>query len=790
MKKSKKGSSLVLVLIVFAILSILGMAMISLAASNYKVKIVKGNIKANMYASESGIDEAYGIIGKMVDEAISKGNDDVKLYMSNLHLDEQVVNKEIFLNKILEKRKIEDAKTALEPNLDKDVIDELEKQIDDISKFIINPLNNSVYVNDDLSINIDLIKKEQNDLFKDSYKSFVIKKIALINTVEDSGNNLILAFNKKYILRMPQNQKAIVYVENFDNVMSFDSENRFTVNLKSIYKNKNIEKIIKADYDIYTPDYEDAFYVQNNHKEIFKNIVWSKSICADGDMKIENNGELNVNGDIYVKGESKTDSNGGIEILNPNVNVTGDISTNGDLSVFSKESNVAVSGNVYARNVIVKEGSDGSTLTINKFNNLYGNVCTVDDLELNSEKSKIDIKGSFYGMEEGSDNITPDTSSSIIINSDDLGEIDTDGKLIGSSLSIGEESIIMGTAYINTLPMYQTGESLSIKGNYRAYTEPLNNINESARNPSLKEGNIIFEQYEPLILASKFKNGKPLLVQDKSDYFKYYVEQKNNNNELNGLNFGKSDGLNMKSNRSIHTGATIINEISNSGTKKINVYTGNVTNDAKFLDKLKNKKNEYNKNVYFMGIYPSEEELTSLDIKLNDVKRPIRDVGTQVNFGSDNVSSINRISALHEKDVSEVIVIKKEPKNYVLSFNNSNPSNETDINIPSQNAKGIIVVNGNLSIYGAMNFTGTIIVNGNISILDDNKKVINYDENYLKKLIASNYNIFNNLFKEDENTPSPKANVQIDVSLGNASNVNTRIKSQKLIKLKNWSLVK
>lgn len=774
MKISKKGSSLVLVLIVFSVLSILGTAMISLAASNYKIKILRGNIKTNMYASESGIDEVYGIIGKMVDGAIIKGNGEVKTFMDNLDLTGKMKKKETLKSKMLEKYALDQEIASLEDDdAEKSTLIQNSEQLDN---YINNPDNDSIYISPtnlvedykknldltqiDLVVNLEYIKEKQNEIFKENYKNYIIGKLNLID--ESNANkkdDLLEAFNTRYIFKMPDDQKSVVYINNFyDSNMSFGSANDIlTINLESAYTKNNIEKIIKADYDIDTPDYGNAFYVENNSVEIDKNIVWSKAISADGNLKVEDGGTVDIDGNIYIRGDSSS-SDSGVSINNSKFNITGHISTLNDLKLVSSNNTTHVNGNIYAKNVILTETANNSKLISN------GSVYTSDDLELNStEKGNIDIKGAFYGLEVGNNDSDPDHSSSIIINSDDLGT--------ESSLTIGGKgSIIMGTSYINTTPYkYQTGESLSIKGNYRAYMEPLTDIDETERSrPSLKSDNIHFEDsmYEPLIPADRFlSDNSKLLVFDKSDYIKYYMMQKNKNGEADGL---ITKGVNINLSEIYHTGAIM----SNNGEWN----TSNTSGDLDITEILKQKKYKYKKNLYFMG----EESVTNKDIDdFADFNAPL--VANQLK--SDGISSNASVE-------NEKFVIKNN--DYALIFPKGDtgkiPASISDENRKSMGSEynGIVIVNGDLYVCGEAKFKGTIICTGSVHLVDDNNKNIVYDEDIVKNIVATNYDVFKDIFQKSDN----KTKVVINSEIGSDSNSSSNIYSNKLIKLKNWSLVK
>jgi len=64
MKRKKRGAALIVVIIVFMFVFTVSMAMLSMVASNYKARVAESKRVENLYASDSGLDVAYNIIGK------------------------------------------------------------------------------------------------------------------------------------------------------------------------------------------------------------------------------------------------------------------------------------------------------------------------------------------------------------------------------------------------------------------------------------------------------------------------------------------------------------------------------------------------------------------------------------------------------------------------------------------------------------------------------------------------------------------------------------------------------
>ena len=69
-KSSNQGSVLISVLVIFAVLSTLGMALLGLSTLNYKMKLVTQRQKNAFYLAESALEEAYALILKEVETTI------------------------------------------------------------------------------------------------------------------------------------------------------------------------------------------------------------------------------------------------------------------------------------------------------------------------------------------------------------------------------------------------------------------------------------------------------------------------------------------------------------------------------------------------------------------------------------------------------------------------------------------------------------------------------------------------------------------------------------------------
>lgn len=492
-----------------------------------------------------------------------------------------------------------------------------------------------------------------------------------------------------------------------------------------------------------------------------------------------NNGNIQINGNVYAKGEGSSVQSG-IILNNTKLNFKGFVSTPKDFIVNASK-NTTIKGNVYCDNFkIINDGNN--YINIIKDDEKYGNLFTRDDLEINGENNSINIYGGYYGLSDGSkanDN-EPNNSSSIIINSDNIDN---------THLNVYGDSIIMGVSYITGLgydksELYQTGESLSLKGNYIAYTKPLNinsngedrkKVSDDGEQQSLMSENINFKYLPPLILAYTFKDGTKLNYQDKSDYIYYYYLEHKNDDDMGGLN--TSSNININTASSIHLGTIFDN--------KSGFIQGNYISD--YEKKVNDKQKEYRKMVYYMA--------NDNEIKDDDKYDTI--IHKYINFDNlpDSDSQIKSNKVLdfgNGKKVNQITFLSKGSDSIALIGQNVDESSynlpDTKIYLNSDGeiqANGLVICKGDIYIYGKVNFNGCIITDGNIYIMDGKQKIFNYDEDTVNYLIAKNYDNLKDVFI---NNSDIRINVPVESKYN--SGFNSVVIKNKLIHISNWKIVK
>lgn len=471
--KKKKGSTLIIAIMAVGFLAVLGTVVLTISLSDQKLRFEESTNTKNLYSSESGLEVAYKFLEGVVKEGVESGN----------------------------------------------------KTVDEVKNDINNDINK-----------YELEKRNQayNNLFKDSYSKYVEDNLK--NRIENGDYSIAKVDGdvpKLKVSKLSKNEKTAAY-----NV-------ELTSTFTSTKANNKGSKTINVMYEIRVPDYNRKVKVVEGKEEIPQYNIMNNIITCDGDLKVNNDGSVGFYGNIWAKGKPKKQG----EILNPAYDkyVGGvDLSGEGSASIYGEIMTAstfranqkygliidgnATEGKLYAGNFYVgKENAGDADLSgyeSRKVDAARSSIYLNNDLCINYSKSNL-ILGNFYGLNDKNyvDNgFRYRNSSAIIINTMDVGS--EDGK---TKLTVNNEAYLMGTAYINTTPdYYQTGESVGVKGNYKAYTYQVNDS---------KYKDAVFEYKAPLQLITKLKDGTALGLEQKMEYIDLY--NKNNKNELNksGISF-------------------------------------------------------------------------------------------------------------------------------------------------------------------------------------------------------------------------------------------------------------
>lgn len=487
-RKKKKGSTFVTVVVVMAIIFTTGTTILAVTANDYKMRINQSKKLQNLYEADSGLDVVENIIIKTSQEAIKYADKEVKKKFTELDDKDRSKDKinEIFKDKFYEFLTVRN----------KEILNEKEVEI----------------------------------------LEYLILEKKYIKSILESGkleyDSAISNIENRFIIEIPEGG----YVKNINN----GKVSNITIEVKSNFEStegqlKN-KKTVSTKYSITAPDYNSEITSINIYP-----VFDGKAITADGNMNIESLGNksiVNISGDIWVQGNNNLGNSpeytfdkyiGGIKLDNTSFDINGNIYTANTFHLNNLVNESSVNGDIYAKNIYIGKSINSN---VSKLNNISfeKNVVVNNDLALNATNSSIVIKNNFYGINEKTTEVSTAnkalSSSSIIVN-------DTSNT---STITVNKDSYIMGVAYLNATDesgnKYQTGESVAVKGNYLAYTD-VDDVLNGATNVTLK-------YYSPLQLLES-KNGQSNAIM-KADYFAEYYSKNNNSYNFNdgGVSLKKS----------------------------------------------------------------------------------------------------------------------------------------------------------------------------------------------------------------------------------------------------------
>lgn len=823
MGRKKAGASLIFVVIIFMFVSTVSLAMLPMVTANYKARVIESKRVENLYSSESGLDVTYNIIGKSFDAATKYGYYAVKELQSevgneNSPNNEKYINLKLdisLLEKDIEKLRV-DIKN-LNSSEDADKSKKIAEKVNEISK-----KNKSI--NEDNEI-IDILLNEE---FKRAFNNF-IKESKDKGSNEYIPNKLASSIeNGKYVYKVEginnrdlkeatvqysesttrpiispeinksekESEKSVEIKEengHYKNVeVDISGEQVYTIKAISEFEsleNTNVigtnTRKVQGTWTMLVPDYKDIFF-ENSTENMYEYVsLEDRGITVGGNMNVEGIEELNVNSNIFVQGNESEISNrvydkykGGITLndIRNTINFNEDVITRGTFNIQSdvaKENNpVTIDGDLYARNIYA-----GSTNPDNLTNNAYlkikEDVVIDNDFTVKATDTHINIKN-FYGINDKNiynDKSDPNekirTSSSIIIN----GYTEENKK--ESSVNITDSAYIMGTAYINTENGYQTGESAAVKGNYVAYSVPLDESDKFILDGSL----------QLLDESNVFEKAK--------HFFNYWKDKKHTI---------KDGGIFLPEGKTYSVGAVVYKYVDSENNEVVEIQDSTYNpSDKSIKDEINSKKISYASKVYKLNNQEITDEsekdelLRSYDLLGKD-SIEVRDI---MNIPS-NLSELDNkytYSITDQGGKSEKAIFN-ENSEFEIQIKKDLSSTFDKIDIDSDSRKitikvnkngilnAVIATNGNVTIDGDITINGNIITNGDLNIKGGGTVNINHDKEVIERIQAENtelfYDTFGSTVKENSNSNSNKTEEILD----------TQYDLNKFLNNKLWKIIK
>lgn len=676
-KKNNAGSTLIMVLMAMSVLSILGICIIGVSLANYRMRIADRKIKQSFYYADAKYEEIYSVIEENIEEAIALANEYVKVN----------VQSEIDTQRVIE---------SLDVTLDQSQM--------------INGTDGHGSVND------AVLKEHMNEnFFKAKYKEYMNNN--LISEIENSIRDIDgdLATDDTEVVGID-----ITSVENYKN----SNDDPLAVAIKFKSTKNDMQKEIEGSFNIKVPNYEKPLQIKNDMVVLKENVLWTKAITTDKNI-IVNNDDVTINGDVYCYGSSS--DIGGLRVgssKRASLNIRGNVFTNKNVLVNYNNSELTIdNGDVYCESLIIPDNIEEALISINN-----GALNTFDDIELNGKKSKIEISGAYFGFSDGSERTkSHDESSAIIINSPDI-EVNNGSKLKitgdNNDSNVRQVSLfndsnekksgiyIGGTVYVeldkpyselNNHNYYQTGESIALRGNYKAYQEVLKPDGSGTRDAKFKPENIMLGSYEPLVLVKKL-NGTFPNADDKSKYFMYY------NTDYGDLSTGTSSSIDI-SNVKFSLGSYI-----NGDT--INGFVGAIP-EFESVKLIKNRDYKYAiNNMLDLGLYDDTMHDISISSSLENQLDDVVSIDDRVLFTHDifDFDSIKDTLLICNDSKDVYIYSGTQPSEY-------NSSRDLAVNT-NRVARGIVVTKGDIIISGDVEYDGVLVAGGNVVFQGNGTQIV------------------------------------------------------------------
>ena len=729
----KKGSSLVAVLVICSIILVVASTMIGVATSNVRMRMNESKKLQNLYKADSGLEIVNSIILKDSEAAIVYAQEKTQSYTeTNRYIanadDEEVYNN---LNKEFKAQFIKALISGVTVTNDNNYTTEQD---------LMTQYNN---ITPDTSTD-ETITITQNAANPISRLLVSLKNYRYITTLEDVDSCYKNAFGTG---ERPTIRLLSIKYNDIEKTIKFTVRSSFSCSETSTTKLPN-KKVIETTFKITAPEYADIINRSNSSRTLTIQAPDSNVITVDGNLNVNNN--LTLTGNAWVKGDANTAAsenqsivfskyNGGIKLASGKSFTTnsagehypGNIYTAGTFSLVNS-SNVSLSGNLYSGNTYIGPSSTNDSSSRDNTMSL-GDMITYNDLGINSLSSTITMNN-YYGINgettdsnNGGKNNASKRSSCIIINNYNT---------IRSALNISNDAYIAGVAYINTGDEnsdngeYETGESIAVRGNYKAYQEALTKIGENKITPG-------FEYYNPAKLLETI-NGEKATVQDKRDYFNEYYR----NNVF-------KDGNVTIGGHVYSTGAIVTTDKKNAeelDAQDLNVRNARRAYALNVLSMNSNLNDSQLDDVYNNGIVT--KTVKGSDTTTAVVNFGAMNPGVEVHKSAPNanlVNSLNNCVYVLGNDENSTIVISRgrisvdghtEPvdsSTICPQCFNFNQENGEDI------VNAVIITNGNVKIEDGVNFNGCIIAGGNVEVAEGTSGVnLTYDSAKVAQIITVN----------------------------------------------------
>lgn len=801
--RKRRGSALAMMLIIMAILTTLGVSILSATLMGHRFKVINNREKTAFYVSEAGLEEAYAYLGEEVENAIE--------YAQQIYIPGQMgATTTDAISSGTEERTPEQKQALTEAEYT-----ELTNLYFQIGYQWYFTQNSAIIVNNLQSKLLSTIGRliGQNGVRVDAV-------ICALDPASVSGNAFAggqIRFNFQTRVRRA----------NLDGTFTPAMER------------------IDCTLSVGIPNYQAPFMKQLTQFSIMHNALWDKALATDRNIYVLS--DVTVHGNVYAYGDDinstqpQMKGHGGIVVggvndrtlSTPDAAVRGTLTVNSGNVVTDKEvvtlvsssvdpSEVTINGDLYCNSLVASSGlSGGSSPNTGSRITITGDISILDDTELNSEDSRITVNGSYFGFSSGSGaDLSHNSSSSLVVNAEDIADPDKSAVIITgggdkytdilpTSVKLAPGGIYLsGTVYVNdqttytgvtdapdygtvtvnsdgkyryiptsTPPggvttdnfivatlrsseigsvadsasvtvnldglypvegvisaSYQTGDSVSVVGNYLGYAQTLTPPTD-ARFTGIDS--TFFTEYWPLNLISH-KNGttgkEEMDHRDKADYSMLAKVE-----YAPLFNFGGGNiqlhGTSINNNQVKFSLGTYINRIS--------ATVGDMFDDkhslADVVDVMLNIHRDYNFNTRWAG---DPQEIGYMDSSTTIGYRPLRHwLVSDWNRTDGTNSFVTSASGADNKvfyakntpgSDEEVLILRganydsDEYANLVDRITNTEHKTAVLIDMPNADTvqvTGVILAKDDVYVLGDVDYAGLVMAQGDIWLIDDNPKI-------------------------------------------------------------------
>lgn len=758
--KKEKGAALINVMLVVLVAVAIGLPLLYLVIVNFTFRMFDNNLRSISYKNEMGMDNVYAIIQEIVIDKTNSAKEKAKDTVDEQVKAEQDTYKE-WINdgrkKVLpgEDGILNTADDKLSEDDDLDKLKEYMKENGVITEEEYNNINSQdiafKYLDiSDGSILNQAVKDAYNTYFKTFYKEYMDGIIDYDNNgiLDDDLNNELKERAKSDTYKMKdsiddnlEEQYAIATSEY--KTYAINANETTNVKVKVSYKglSETTKKYIKSDvsatFTIGVPEFESASSINQTTVKI-SNPLLDKTLVLGSRIDIISAKTLTIVGDTIVSGDVG-DGAYAVDLGNRSkLNIDGDIAVNGDIRLRSGSSTSKtefnVTGDVFC-NEIITAGTNTNT-KIDKALYIY------DDMEIGQNNTTMELESLIAFNDIQADEATlieaPEKkTSAILFNNDAIKNL---------KFNVNN-AYLFGTAFVGDTT-YKTGESIAIKGNYRAYQFPLLGDEKFSVEKVTFNSN-----YSGISLVDSFMAGGTLSNEDKAEYFgkvvSTYTSGANKQLDLKNIN-----GINI-SNMNYSTGMWYSN-------RKWELPR----NDDNY-DIASNAVKTYEKYTKYFG-YGEGNQYKLINGQIPTV------IGDNGWIKSDELSEAAGVEEYQKVGDSEIVVLVS--------------NGDITLTEKIDGKKGIIIARGNITVEGnaegladkTIDFKGAMICGGQLIVKDNFK--LEKESIAVQKIIESGVSVDNKelfeIFQDDTSG-----------NLYNYSTIDTQIASinmNELIKISDW----